>query len=137
MAAWARALPVALLVAVGAGQIVLAKAANLTPWLGGGFGMFSTTDSGANRHLYVVGIYPGLRVELPTADLPGDLTLSARIFPDASRLRAVAEALAVPHPDWGTPESIEIQVFRTRFDASSLASHSELLGSMTLRVDDR
>ena len=39
-------------------------AQDLTPWCGGGFGMFSTTDGRFARHLHVVAQSPGLRIEL-------------------------------------------------------------------------
>ena len=41
---WRTLLPVAVLLAVAARQVVLTHTAGLSPWKGGGFGMFSTTD---------------------------------------------------------------------------------------------
>jgi hypothetical protein len=46
-------IPVVILLFIGGIQIYLAKTTNLTPWKGGGFGMFSTTDGAANRSLRV------------------------------------------------------------------------------------
>ncbi len=40
-----RLLPPLCLIGVALVQLGLASAASLSPWLGGGFGMFSTTDS--------------------------------------------------------------------------------------------
>ena len=48
---WLPWLPSALLVVVALVQITLAQAANLDPWKGGGFGMFSTLDRIASRQL--------------------------------------------------------------------------------------
>ena len=46
-------LPVTLLVIVALNQIHLAHTVHLSPWKGGGFGMFSSTDGGPNRHLRI------------------------------------------------------------------------------------
>ena len=42
--AWRSWLPVALLLVVAGVQVALVKTEGLSPWKGGGFGMFSTTD---------------------------------------------------------------------------------------------
>jgi len=47
-----RAFPIILLIAVALHQIFLARSAALSPWSGGGFGMFSTLDHGSRRHLH-------------------------------------------------------------------------------------
>ena len=49
-----RTAPALLLALVAVCQIVLAKTADLTPWKGGGFGMFATLDHNAHRRLEVV-----------------------------------------------------------------------------------
>lgn len=46
-------LPAAALLAVAGHQVVRVHADDLTPWKGGGFGMFSTVDSGGGRVLEV------------------------------------------------------------------------------------
>ncbi len=48
-----RTLPCALLLIVAGHQWFLVYTTQLTPWLGGGFGMFSTVDDGVNRYLRV------------------------------------------------------------------------------------
>jgi hypothetical protein len=47
--AWRAALPVALLLAVAGVQVTLTRTSGLSPWKGGGFGMFSTTDDTGRR----------------------------------------------------------------------------------------
>src|SRR5262245_64929455 len=49
-----RMLPPVLLLAIFASQIVLVRTVALTPWKGGGFGMFSTLDHGAYRRVSVI-----------------------------------------------------------------------------------
>ena len=51
---WRVWLPVTVLMAVAAVQIVLVRTAHLTPWKGGGFGMFAAVDGGAVRSLRVL-----------------------------------------------------------------------------------
>ena len=50
----ARFVPVILLAAVAIGQVVLARGFDLTPWKGGGFGMFATLDHAAFRRIDIV-----------------------------------------------------------------------------------
>lgn len=45
--------PAAVLVAVALTQIGLARGAGLSPWKGGGFGMFSTLDARPFRHVRI------------------------------------------------------------------------------------
>jgi hypothetical protein len=51
---WARSLPAALLAVVALVQVTLTHTTDLTPWKGGGFGMFSTLDHGAFRNVTIV-----------------------------------------------------------------------------------
>jgi hypothetical protein len=50
---WRTILPVALLVSVACVQIILTRTSGLSPWKGGGFGMFSTTDDSGRRRVRV------------------------------------------------------------------------------------
>jgi predicted DCC family thiol-disulfide oxidoreductase YuxK len=57
--------PIALLLLMLANHMYLRHEANLSPWLGAGFGMFSTTDSVSARQLVIYGIDGnGLETEL-------------------------------------------------------------------------
>ena len=84
-------LPVALLVAVAAAHFGLVRCCALHPWLGGGFGMFSTVDERHFRALRIdaEGEQP---VELPP-ELE-DAAERAEALPSEARLRALAGALA-------------------------------------------
>ena len=69
-----RSLPITLLVIVAAIQVALVRGAGLSPWSGGGFGMFSTLDHGSRRHLHAFIVRPGLRREvLPPAALADEV----------------------------------------------------------------
>jgi len=134
-AARASALPAWLLVLVATAQIVAAKTGPISPWLGGGFGMFSTTDSPARRHLHAVALREGLREEL---ELPDELSLSVRkaqSFPSQRRLRALAHKIALwvretDDPNAAPLEAIEISVYRVHFDRDTLAPSTEPIASL-------
>lgn len=131
---WLPFLPPLLLAAVGAVQIGLTHVAALSPWSGGGFGMFSTTDAGGNRYLHAYALYPGLRVDLDLGPRNKDAVQRALAFPAKTRLRQLAQTLAeVPDPHFGRPNAVGILVFRTRFDPETLAPRGELLRSLEVR----
>lgn len=139
LAASLATLPAVLLVAVASVQIVLACTAHLSPWSGGGFGMFASTDSPARRHLHAWALRPGLRSEL---EIPKELETPARralALPVPSRMRPLAEALARIEEEEGDPdaaplEAVSLQVFGASFDLDTLAPSGELLGSIEVRA---
>jgi hypothetical protein len=137
LAARLRALPALLLVCVAITQAIAATRGPLSPWLGGGFGMFSTADSPTRRHLHAVALRPGLRqdVEIPEA-LERDLR-KALGLPSAGRLRALARELEAIEIEQGDPhaaplDAISIVVYRLRFDRDTLAPSGEPLASFRL-----
>jgi hypothetical protein len=111
-----RLLAPALLVAVACLQIALAHTRALAPWLGGGFGMFSTTDTWMRRHLHAFALREGVRRELgPPLDADREVR-RALALPSDANLRALARRLAAAAPrDDGALEAIEIQVWGVRF----------------------
>ena len=135
LAARSYALPAVLLLAVASAQILAAKTGVLSPWLGGGFGMFATTDSPSRRHLHAVALRPGLREAI---ELPGLLDREARravALPTDHRLRVLARALEgfvreSDDPDTAPLEAIEIHVYRVRFTRETLAPVGEPLASL-------
>jgi hypothetical protein len=133
-----RHLPVVLLVAVACVQVALSQTAGLTAWVGGGFGMFSTTDGWGRRHIHAWAVRPGLRRELPVGPELGRDLVRALALPDERGLRALAERLAaLPSPDQGPLEAIELHVYGVRFDRETLAPAGVLLRSHTVRFDGR
>lgn len=94
--------PVWLMCLVAGVQLWLASAYHLSPWKGGGFGMFSTTDDPGARFIQCTGeTVEGERVVIRapfSAFAPGTVLSSAtarrlRTFPDQATLRRVGEAL--------------------------------------------
>ncbi len=112
-----RFLPLYLLVAMAAIQIPLAKLWILTPWKGGGFGMFSTLDSSSYRpvRVYAVGDDWERRLKLPD-DLNGPI-YAAACLPTDGRLNDIARRVAARlRPGKRTVRAVRVEVWKTAFD---------------------
>lgn len=125
-----RALPSLLLVVVASAQITLAHTRALAPWLGGGFGMFSTTDTWMRRHLHAFALGEGVRREL-APPLDADRAVRrALALPSDANLRALARRLAAAAPgDGGALEAIEIQIWGVRYGEGLVPSGVLLRGA--------
>jgi len=115
--ALAVAVPALTLCAVAALQLWLAHASQLTPWSGGGFGMFSTIDGLRTRHIHSVVLGPGWRQELEIPLPLQEDAARARALPDERRLRRLGEQLLARSPG---AERVELRVFAARFDPETL-----------------
>jgi hypothetical protein len=133
---WLRYVPVAVLIAVALLQLLLAHTAHLSPWAGGGFGMFSTTDTGSNRHLHVLAFWPGIELEIHPPRALEDLERRLRVLPSDSNLRAYAHAVADtlvldPQP----PTAVRVTLWCTRFDSDTLAPSSSVLRDLEVPIE--
>src|SRR5438552_13657048 len=83
-----------LLVIVAAGQAYLARTAGLSPWKGGGFGMFSTVDTPSARFLraYLLRGSEAIPVLIPRVLQP--LAAEVRTLPRPRALTSLADKLA-------------------------------------------
>jgi hypothetical protein len=124
-----------LLVAVALHQLWLASHADLSPWCGGGFGMFSTTDGWGTRRLHAVALGPAFRTSLALPESLVEPAKRALALPTEARLRALALALAeqAPH-DVEAPRTIHIDVLARRHDPETLAPREERLRSLEVHV---
>ena len=98
---WLALLVPAILVLVATNQLVLASTTDLTPWRGGGFGMFSTTDNHDQRFLRITAVTDtggeipvDARALLDTDPPLRDAFVRARARPTTGNLDALAAALA-------------------------------------------
>jgi hypothetical protein len=127
--------PAALMVVVAAVQISLALTAGLTPWKGGGFGMFSTLDHGAFRGVDIVIEAPG-RSE--TLDLPASLEeLAARTasYPSDRFLQRLAREVAARERRYQRPvTTVKLTVWRTEFSPQTLLATERTLRSVSIDV---
>ena len=113
-----------LLVVVAGSQIGLAKTVGMTPWKGGGFGMFSTLDHGAYRGVDVV-------IEAPdrseAQDIPPsleELAARAATCPSDWLLRHLAEGIAARERRYERPvTTVRLTVWRTEFESDDARRH--------------
>lgn len=129
-------LPPLLLVAVALVQLALAQRAELSPWSGGGFGMFSTADAGGRRHLHASVLRPGLEREVPIPRALEIDVLRLRTFPTRGRAEAIARALAaLPSADHGPPRAVRLQIWATRFEPATLAPRNRIVREYEIPID--
>jgi hypothetical protein len=123
-----RIIPAAVLVLVAVVQIGVSRVADLTPWKGGGFGMFSSLDHGAFRGVDIVldGPDRSEALEIPpsleelaarAANLPADWLLGRLASGVVARERRY-------HRDVDT---VTITVWRTHFDLVTLRAEERTL----------
>ena len=120
-------LPCILLLAGAINHFVLVQTGNLSPWLGGGFGMFASTDVGPSRLLVVTAMNEnGDEYTVPLKGRLKKLKYRARGLPGRSQLEVLARATwekleRKPVDETGSPlASLRIEVWKTRYQASSL-----------------
>lgn len=116
-----KTIPPLLLVLVALAQIALAHTADLTPWKGGGFGMFATLDHGAYRGVDVVIEGPDRSEQL---DIPPSLTAAharAANCPVDWLLEDLAEGVVARERRYDRPVSrVTLTVWRAEFDPATL-----------------
>ena len=121
-------LPSVLLIVVAANQLRLASIESLSPWSGGGFGMFCCTDSPNNRHLHAFVQNEGIRREIA---IPIDMRQSVRratTLPTRPRLEMLAMELAdIESRGFIRWKEIDLQVWSVVYDPDSLAPGGKLL----------
>src|SRR5215475_12379144 len=107
---WFWYLPSVVLLLVTANQLRLVSTTALSPWWGGGFGMFATTDGWATRHLHVFAIRSDVRRELSIPVTLRKEVERALTLPSDANLQAIAREVAdIPTPDEGPLIAIELQ----------------------------
>lgn len=132
----ARFLPATLLVVVALTQIALWRAVDMTPWKGGGFGMFATLDHGAFRGVQVV-------VEAPdrseTLDIPPSLDeIAARVAtcPSDWLLRQLAEGVVARERRYErTVSRVMITPWRVDFAPATLTANERPLRTFHYAVE--
>jgi hypothetical protein len=125
-----------LLAVVAAGQLWLAHSRALTPWCGGGFGMFSSVDGWGARHLHAWLRGDGWRREVEIPRELHDLEERALALPDTTRLRRLARALAARDDGrLGPPSAVEILVLARRFEPRELTPEAVPIASFEAPVE--
>ena len=122
-------LPPVLLLLVGSGQILLAKTQHLSPWLGGGFGMFASTEDRRHRHVHLIEERPGVVRELAVPDALHDQLRRALAHPTDRRLRALAREVAA-RSAMRSDSVVRLELWQTRYEPATLAPSSQALRTM-------
>jgi hypothetical protein len=113
--------PSLILTVVAISQIALARTVALTPWKGGGFGMFSTLDHGAFRGVDVV-VEAADRSEAqvipPSLE---EIAARAATCPSEWLLRRLAEGVVARERRYERPvTTVKLTVWRTDFNPATL-----------------
>jgi hypothetical protein len=128
-------LPPVLLLIAFASQIVLVRAVALTPWKGGGFGMFSTLDHGAFRRVSVVVEAPNRSEAVEIAPSLEEAEARAVNCPTDRLLNALAAGVAARERRYDRPvASVKLTVWRTQFDPVTLHASDRMLRTFTYRA---
>ena len=114
-------LPSLVLTIVAFSQIALARTVGMTPWKGGGFGMFSTLDHGAFRGVDVI-VEAADRSE--AQEIPPSLeeiAARAATCPSEWLLRRLAEGVVARERRYERPVTrVKLTVWRTDFNPATL-----------------
>ena len=123
---WTQVLPVVLLLCVALNQLRLVYFHDLSPWSGGGFGMFSTTDAATDRHLHIDEITPAWRREVEAPYDFEDAVRGVLALPSDAQMQKLAERM-VARGLLNSGSSVEIQVWANRYDPEDLTPSSRPL----------
>ena len=125
-------LPPALLLLVGSSQVFLAKTQALSPWLGGGFGMFASVEDRRHRHLHLIEERPGVVRELAVPESLRDPLRRALAHPTDRRLRDLARQVA-SESGLRANAVLRLELWQTRYAADTLLPTSQPLRTLVFR----
>lgn len=130
---WRVLAPVVVLIVIAIVQVILAKTAELSPWKGGGFGMFATTDGTAFRRIRVFVEAPERSEEIEIAPSQELQAARAQLFPSDSMLTNLAQVVVSREQRYGRPvQRVKLEVWRTEFLAGSLEPTERMLREITV-----
>jgi hypothetical protein len=118
---WPVAIPVVLLVAIAVTQMRLTAATPLTPWKGGGFGMFSTNDHAGHRALRITVTARERSEEIAISPSLQDAADRAVLLPGARQLAHLARLVVDREQRHGRPvDAVRIECWRTEHHPGTL-----------------
>jgi hypothetical protein len=124
---WA-SVPAALLIVVAIGQLLLAHTTGLSPWKGGGFGMFASLDARPFRYVRVFVEAPDRSEELEIPPSLEALAASAETLPGDRQLERLARGVVAREQRQQRPVVTgRIDVWRAEFAPGSLSPNVRLL----------
>ncbi len=133
---WRSLAPALVLCLVALGQVGMARWTGLSPWKGGGFGMFATTDGSAARFVRLFVEAPGRSEEIEVRPSMEEAAARAQLFPVRWLTRRLAETVVARERRYGRSVStVRVQVWRTRYAPDTLRANDSLLHEDTFHVD--
>jgi hypothetical protein len=133
---WRALLPVSLLIVVACTQVTLALTAGLTPWKGGGFGMFSTTDNGERRYVRVFVSAVDRSEEITISPSLSDAASRAAVLPRDAELSRLARRVVERERRHRRPvEMVRIETWRIEYARDTLAATTHQTREFVYRVD--
>jgi hypothetical protein len=133
---WRVAVPTTLLLSVAITQVLLVKVADLSPWKGGGFGMFATTDGTAFRYVRLFVDAPGRSEELNLTDSLEFDAVRAQLFPSQRFLTRLGEAAGARELRNGREAAtVRVEVWKVEFSDQPLRANERRLRSLTIPID--
>ena len=129
-------LPAAILVAVASVQIVLTRTAGLSPWKGGGFGMFSTTDDSGRRYVRIFVTARERSEEIAITPSLENAAARAAVLPSVRLLTRLADRVVERERRHDRPvEAVRIETWRIVYTPGTLAASARLARDFSYRVD--
>jgi hypothetical protein len=118
-------------------QLWLAQHGRLSPWSGGGFGMFSTTDSPAHRHLHAFVANESVMREVRLPEAWQERVLRVTTLPSRERVAALASDIAALESGGAVRwDQVTVQVWAVDYDPVTLVLSGRLLRSERVDIDD-
>jgi hypothetical protein len=125
---WWAALPALLLAIVATVQIVLTQVTMLSPWKGGGFGMFATLDGRPFRYARMFVSAPERSEELAVPPSLEEQVARTEMLPGDAQLERLSRAVVARERRHGRPvQDVRIEVWRVEFAKGSLMPRDRLL----------
>ena len=117
------ALPTVLLLVVASTQMMLARTALLSPWKGGGFGMFASVDGMPFRWARMYVTAPERSEELAVPASLEDQAHRVVTWPHPAAVRGLARAVMARERRYGRPiGTVRIEIWRADISRSSARS---------------
>jgi hypothetical protein len=130
------ALPTALLFAVASTQMVLARRADLSPWKGGGFGMFASVDGLPLRWVRLYVSAPERSEEIAVPPSIEDRAHRVVTWPHPSAIRALASSVIARELREQRPvETVRVEIWRAEVSRSLDVSET-LFCQMTFAANE-
>jgi hypothetical protein len=116
-------------------QIGLARRAGLSPWKGGGFGMFSTLDTRPHRYLRIRVLGSGRSEDLGVPAWAQALAVVVETLPTDTHFERLGRAVVAHERARGrAADSVHIELWRDEHDAVTLRPTSRKLKEYAWRA---